>query len=189
MMYAASAQLWQYRDRRKPETGTMPYSCRMPSRFFILHNKINSTAHSRHLNSWEHWICTVSMTSIRPDRNSSPVHLSFEPQPDRMSHRGRPGSKQHYDYVSHLLGIRTGNVICLSSAKTSLVISRHWPNVVSVLAHRHRQRHNSNVGAMSGVWNCCPSPPIRRLLSVLSVNQKNAFCSILVTDRWELNDH
>ena len=27
-----SAQLWQYRDRRKPEAGTMPYSYRMTSR-------------------------------------------------------------------------------------------------------------------------------------------------------------
>ena len=31
----------------------------------------------------------ISMTNIRSGRDSNPVHLSFEPQPDRMSHRGQ----------------------------------------------------------------------------------------------------
>ena len=44
------------------------------------------TAHSRPLNSLGHCTCTTSMTNIRPDRDSNPVPLCFESQPDRMSH-------------------------------------------------------------------------------------------------------
>ena len=44
-----SAQSWQYRDRRKAEVGTMPYSYRIPTLqgFFIVHSTIDSIAHSR----------------------------------------------------------------------------------------------------------------------------------------------
>ena len=35
-------------------------------------------------------ICTTTMTNFRPGQDSDPVHLSFEPKPDRISHRVRP---------------------------------------------------------------------------------------------------
>ena len=87
-----SAQSWQYRDRRKPEVGTILYLTLIErlQGFFIVHTTIDHTAHSRPLNSLEHCICTASRTHIRPGRDSKPVPLSFEPQLDRMSHRGRP---------------------------------------------------------------------------------------------------
>ena len=67
-------------SRQKPEVGIMPYSSRMTKVLYSV------TAHSRPLNSLEHCICTTSMTNIRPDRDSIPVPLCFESQPDRMSH-------------------------------------------------------------------------------------------------------
>ena len=54
-----------------------------------MHSTIDNTVHSRPLNSLEHCICTTLMTHIRPGRDSNPVP-SFEPQLDRMIHRGRP---------------------------------------------------------------------------------------------------
>ena len=68
-----SAQSWRYRDRRNPEAGTMPYSyLEWPQKFFIVRSAIGSTVHSRPLNSLEHCICTITMTNIRPDRDSRP---------------------------------------------------------------------------------------------------------------------
>ena len=66
-----SAQSWQYRDRRKPEAGTTPYSYfEWLQGFFIVHSTIGSTVHSMPLNSLEHCLCTTTMTNIRPDRDS-----------------------------------------------------------------------------------------------------------------------
>ena len=52
--------------------------------FFIVHSTIDKTAHSRTLNSF---FCELYMHN---GRHSKPVPLSFVPQIDRMSHRGRP---------------------------------------------------------------------------------------------------
>ena len=69
-----SAQSWQYRDRRKPEAGTMPYSYfEWLQEFLIVHSTIGSTVHSMPLNSLENCICTTTMTNIRPDRDSNLV--------------------------------------------------------------------------------------------------------------------
>ena len=57
--------------------------------FFTVHSTIDNTVHSRPLNGLEHCICTTLMTHIRPGRDSNPVP-SFEPQLNRMIHRGRP---------------------------------------------------------------------------------------------------
>ena len=48
-----STEPWQYHDRKKAEVGTMPYSYQMTSRFSIVHMTIDSTVHSRPLNSLE----------------------------------------------------------------------------------------------------------------------------------------
>ena len=82
-----SAQLRQYRDIRMPEVGTMPYSYRMISR--VLYSTINSTIHSRPLNSLEHCICTTPMTNIRPGETRTLYLLSVAPQTDPMSHQSR----------------------------------------------------------------------------------------------------
>ena len=87
-----SKQSWQYRDRMKPEVGIMSYSNRMISGLLLVHSTIDSTVHSRPLNSLEHCICTTSMTNSPPGRDS----LSFEPQPDRTSHRGRGGGNSYH---------------------------------------------------------------------------------------------
>ena len=50
-----SSTLWEYRDKRKPDVGTMPYSYRITSR--VLHSTIRSPTHFRHFNRLEH--CTV----------------------------------------------------------------------------------------------------------------------------------
>ena len=71
------AQSWQYRDRRKPEAGTMPYFFfeRLQG-FFIVHSTMGSTLHSRPLNSLGHCIYTTTITNIRPDRDSNLVYTS-----------------------------------------------------------------------------------------------------------------
>ena len=85
-----SAQSWQYRDRRMPEVGTMPYSYfEWLQRFFIVHSTIGSTSHFIPLNSWEHCICTTTMTNIRPDRDSNLVPAGYKPLSIRMRYRGR----------------------------------------------------------------------------------------------------
>ena len=43
--------------------------------FFKVHSSIDSTAHFLPLNSLEHWICATTMTNIRSDQDSNPVHL------------------------------------------------------------------------------------------------------------------
>ena len=62
---------------------------------YMVYSTTCSTVHYRPLNSLEHCICTVTMTNIRPDRDSNPVLQGFKPQSIRMSHRGR----QHHSGV------------------------------------------------------------------------------------------
>ena len=74
-----SAQLWHW-DRRKPETGIMPYSYfEWLQGFFIVHSTIGSTLHFRPLNSLYHCINTTTMTNIRPDRDSNMVPPGYRP--------------------------------------------------------------------------------------------------------------
>ena len=85
-----SAESWQYCDRRKPESGTMPYSYfEWLQGFFIVYSSIGSNIHSRLLNSLEHCKCTTTMPNIQADRYSSMVP-PYKPQAIRMSHRGQP---------------------------------------------------------------------------------------------------
>ena len=50
-----SVQSWQYRDRRKPEVGTMPCSYfEWLQGFFIVPSTIGGIVHSKLLNSLEH---------------------------------------------------------------------------------------------------------------------------------------
>ena len=75
---------------RQKETRSRDYALIFSNNFkvfFILQSTIDSTAHSRPLNSLEHCICTTLMTNMRHGRNSNPVHLSFE-EPDRKNHWG-----------------------------------------------------------------------------------------------------
>ena len=62
-----AAQSWQYRDRRKSEVETMPYSFRMTPRVLHSAQYLDSTAHDGPLNS-------------------------IKQQPGQMSHRSRPPS-------------------------------------------------------------------------------------------------
>ena len=80
-----SAQSWQNRDRRMPKAGNMPYSYFECLRgFFIVHNTIGSTVHSRPLNSLDHCICKTTMTNIRRDRDLNLVPPDYKPQSIRM---------------------------------------------------------------------------------------------------------
>ena len=75
------ARSWQYRDRRKPEAGTLPYYYfEWLEGFFIVHSIIGSTIHPIPLNSLEQCICTAPMTNIRPDRDSNLVPPGHKPQ-------------------------------------------------------------------------------------------------------------
>ena len=59
-----SVQSWQYRDRRKPEAGTIRYSYfEWLQGFFIVHSTIGSTVNSMPLNRSEHCIATTMMTT------------------------------------------------------------------------------------------------------------------------------
>ena len=97
---------------------------------FIVHCTIDITAHSKPLNCLVHCICTTPITNIRHDRNSSPVPLSFEPQPVRMSHRvGPPGV--------WLL------CVCVSCGMPYVGHPSHTtrsPNAVLMLGRRRRRR-------------------------------------------------
>ena len=87
LFYVAFCTLKQYRHRRKPGTGTMPYSYfEWLQGFFIVYSTIDSTVHSMPLNSLEHCICTTTMmTNIRPDRDSNLVPPGYKPQSIRMN--------------------------------------------------------------------------------------------------------
>ena len=101
--------------------------------FFKVHSTINTTSHShsRPLSSLEHCICTTLMSNIRPGRDSNPVHLSFKPQPDRMSHRGWPIAKRTQDSHHRL-------VQCWASvADGGPTLDRHWVNVCCLLNSCH----------------------------------------------------
>ena len=73
--------VWQNSSKlateRSPHSGQCPTLIEWLQGFFILHITIDSTTHSRHLNSLEHCTCTTSMTDIRPGRDSSPLTHSF----------------------------------------------------------------------------------------------------------------
>ena len=82
-----SAQSWQYRDRKKPEAGIMPYYYfEWLQGFFIVHRQ---HVHYMPLNSFEHCVCTTTMTNIRPDRDSNLVPTVYKPRSTPMSYRGR----------------------------------------------------------------------------------------------------
>ena len=73
---------------RQNEARSRDYALLLSDDFKVIaQSTIDSNVNSRSLNSSEHCICTTPMINIRPGRDSNPVHLSFEPQPDRMSHR------------------------------------------------------------------------------------------------------
>ena len=83
-----SAQSWQYRDRRKPEAGNMPYSYfEWLQEFFIVHSTIGSTEHSKPMNSLEHCISTTTMANIRPDWDSNLVPPGYKLLSIRINHR------------------------------------------------------------------------------------------------------
>ena len=69
-----------------PNLGLCPTRIEWLDGFFRVHSTIDRNAHSRHLNNLQHCIYTALMTNIRPGRDSKPVPVSFELQPDRMSH-------------------------------------------------------------------------------------------------------
>ena len=71
--------------------------------FFIVHSTIDSTIHFMSLKSFEHCICTATMTNIRPNRDSNLVPPCCKPQSIWMSYRGRPScwvSRQHFTLVT-----------------------------------------------------------------------------------------
>ena len=81
-----SAQSWQYRDKRKPEVGTIyycPILIKWLQGLFVVHIIIDSTSHSRPLNNYEHCICTVSLKKIRAGRDSNLVPISRFSSHDR----------------------------------------------------------------------------------------------------------
>ena len=73
-----------------PKPGLYPTLISNDFNDFIVHSTIGSTVHSMSLNSLKHCICTITMTNIRPDRDSNLVPPGYKPQSIRMSHRGRP---------------------------------------------------------------------------------------------------
>ena len=87
------AQSWQYRDRRRPEAGTMPYSYfEWLQGFIIVHSTIGSTVHSRPLNSlYMHCKCTTKYPT-RPGFEHGT--LGYKLQSRRMSHRDRPATSK-----------------------------------------------------------------------------------------------
>ena len=80
----------QTRDLRlsKQAALTMLYSISYGFILCTMHSTLDSTAHSRPLNSLKHCICTTRMKNIRPRRNLNPLPLLSQ-QPRRISHHGR----------------------------------------------------------------------------------------------------
>ena len=90
LLCVAFCAMRQYCDKRKPEAGTMLYSSfKWLLGLFIVQSIINSTIHFMPLNSLDHCICTATMKTSRPDRDSNRVPPGYKPQSIRMSHRGR----------------------------------------------------------------------------------------------------
>ena len=92
-LYVVFCTLRKYRDRRKPEAGTMPYSYfEWLQDFFIVYSTIDSTVHSMPLNSLEYCICTTTMTNIWPARDSNLVPSGYKPQSIRINRPSWPVS-------------------------------------------------------------------------------------------------
>ena len=76
-----------------PKPGLCPTLISNDFKFsFIVHSNIGSTVHYMPSNSLEHYICTATMTNIRPDRDLNLVPPGYKPQSMRMSHRGLPSN-------------------------------------------------------------------------------------------------
>ena len=144
-----SAQSGQYRDRRKPEAGTMPYSYfEWLQGFFIVHSTIGSTVHSMPLNSLEHCICTTTMTNIRPDRDFNLVPPGYKPQSIRMSHRGRPTCR----------GVHTVFIFKPSRCiKASFYIPENSFNFIITKGFRTKIFHETGLQYMAIFFNFSPT--------------------------------
>ena len=66
-----------------------------PQGFCIVHSTIDSTAHSMHLASLEHCIQCMHMHNSDDKHPNWLENLSLEPQPERVSNRGRPYHKKN----------------------------------------------------------------------------------------------
>ena len=96
--FLLSAQLWQC-DIMATEgiltSGLCPTLIELLQGLFIVHITLDSTKHYGSLNSLEHYICTTSMTNIKPGWVSNPVSLRLEPQPGRINLGGAGKSPLH----------------------------------------------------------------------------------------------
>ena len=120
-----SVQSLKYCDKRKPEVGTISYSHLMTS--MVLYSALYHSQRCR-LQAFELFRAPYMHNldaDIRRDRDSNTVPLRFEPQPDWMSHRGRP---------SHVKPVLCWcwNIIC--DAGTTL--NQNWCNVSCSLSRR-----------------------------------------------------
>ena len=68
-----SAQSRQYYDDMKPKSGICPSLIVGLQGFSLVHSSIDTTAHSRHLKSLEHCLCTTWKTNIGLNESSGPA--------------------------------------------------------------------------------------------------------------------
>ena len=125
-----SAQSWQYRDRRKPGAGTMPYSYfEWLQGFFIVHSAIGSTVHSRPLNSLTSGealrsedVCTLQTRYISTmiHNHNVKIVLALRISTGRAFHKAGPDIKEALDPV--LVFIR-GTTNLFESVESSVDIS------------------------------------------------------------------
>ena len=150
--------------------------------FFMVHRPIDSTAHSRPLNSLDHCICTTPMTNIRTSRDSNPVPLNSKLQPDRMSHRGRQVYTLQTRHTDSMLVYYWPTVWYASPTSNGVVVWRSfWGLCV----------HMTGLCVRFLVWLCyfkMTSHP-RGLLSVLRITilKKNYGMVITHTNIWPQN--
>ena len=135
-----AAQSWQYRDRRKPELRTMPYSYQMTSRF--LYSAQNHRQY-RTLNAYDQF-GALYMHNIN---YKYPTRPGFEPS--TFEFRATTGSNEPWG-PAVCWGGKSELVKCSLSEKSSfghstrLANTGHWSNVGTIMDHLLQRLSNVN---------------------------------------------
>ena len=131
-----STQSWKYRDIRKAEVGTMPYSYRMTSRvlYSLVYSNVDSTANFEQFGA----LYMHNLDDKYPTRPGFKSNTSFEPQPDLMSYRSRPYCGEPPWPRGGVLGFRPPvlefRILCLKGSVISFISpsSKGFPGPVHV---------------------------------------------------------
>ena len=120
------AELWQYRDRKKPEVGTMPYSCRMASMLLC-----SAHYHGQHctLQAFEQF-GELYMHDPRLQTSGRDTNSEFLAPTGKNKPSG-PAAKGWISHITHLITISPSLYIPSKHKNICIPFEQHRPNVES----------------------------------------------------------